>query len=64
MIEEPAQPETGTIPWTPEALARLDKIPAFVRPMARKGIEQFARENGLTQVDEAVLEQVKDRFGM
>ena len=32
--------------WTSAAEARLANIPAFVRPMARTGIERFARERG------------------
>ena len=38
----------GPLPirWTAAAEARLANIPSFVRPMARTGIEQFARERG------------------
>ncbi len=50
--------------WTPEAIARLENIPEFARPMARTGIEKFARDRGLAQIDARVLEQAKDFFGM
>ena len=50
--------------WTPTAEARLANIPAFVRPMARTGIEQFARERGALEVDEQVLDAARDFFGM
>ena len=50
--------------WTAAAEARLDNIPAFVRPMARTGIERFARERGSLEVDEKVLDAAKDFFGM
>src|SRR5512134_2252877 len=33
--------EPVTVRWTPAAEARLSKIPEFVRPMARTGIERF-----------------------
>jgi hypothetical protein len=56
--------EAGRIPWTAPALARLSRIPEFVRPMARTGIERFARENGHDEVDEAVLDRARDFFGM
>ena len=46
------------------AEARLANIPAFVRPMARTGIETFARERGVAQVDETVLDAARDFFGM
>ena len=50
--------------WTPEALARLDNIPDFVRPMARQGIEHYARSEGHTVIDEQVLAAARTRFGM
>ena len=50
--------------WTPEAEARLANIPAFVRPMARAGIERFARERGCECVDEALLDEARASFGM
>ena len=40
--------------WTAAAEARLANIPEFVRPMARTGIERFARERGAREVDEQV----------
>jgi hypothetical protein len=56
----------GPIPvrWTSTAEARLTNIPAFVRPMARTGIEQFARERGVLEVDEQILDAARDFFGM
>jgi hypothetical protein len=50
--------------WTPEALARLEAIPEMVRPMARAGIEQVARENGSARIDETVLAAARARFNM
>ena len=51
-------------PWTPEAITRLGNIPEFARPMAKVGIEKFAHDNGLAQIDAQVLEQAKNFFGM
>jgi len=50
--------------WTAAAEARLANIPEFVRPMARTGIERFARDKGSMQVDEAILDEARDFFGM
>ena len=50
--------------WTAAAEARLANIPAFVRPMARTGIEQFARERGVIEVDEKILDAAREFFGM
>lgn len=50
--------------WTSAAAARLANIPEFVRPMAKTGIEQFARERGALEVDETLLDQAREFFGM
>jgi hypothetical protein len=50
--------------WTAAAEARLEKVPAFVRPMARTGIEQFARERGTLEVNEEILDAAREFFGM
>ena len=50
--------------WTAAAEARLAKIPEFVRPMARTGIERFARDKGIFEVDEQILDEARDFFGM
>lgn len=58
------QENAAPIVWTKEALDRIDRIPEFAQPMARKGIELHAREHGYTKIDNAVVDQVKTRFGM
>ena len=50
--------------WTPGAEARLANIPEFVRPMARTGIEKFARDKGTLEVDEKILDEAREFFGM
>ncbi len=52
------------VPWTAEAASRLENIPEFARPMAKTGIEKFAVDRGLAQIDEQVLEQAREFFGM
>jgi proto-chlorophyllide reductase subunit len=56
--------EPAAVRWTAAAEARLANIPEFVRPMARSGIERFARENGSAEVDEKLLDAARDFFGM
>jgi hypothetical protein len=50
--------------WTSAAAARLANIPEFVRPMAKTGIERFALERGAVEVDEQILDQAREFFGM
>jgi proto-chlorophyllide reductase subunit len=57
-------PDGEQIRWTAAAEARLENIPAFVRPMARTGIERFARERGALEVDEKILDAAREFFGM
>jgi len=64
VAEMQAAAESDGPRWTAEALARLDNIPDFVRPMARQGIEHYARTHGLAEIDEEILEQARGRFGM
>jgi hypothetical protein len=59
-----ATDESIPVRWTAAAEARLENIPSFVRPMARTGIEKFAREQGALEVDEKVLDAARDFFGM
>jgi hypothetical protein len=65
---EGAQPGQADEPipvrWTAAAEARLANVPEFVRPMARTGIERFARERGALEVDEKILDAARDFFGM
>lgn len=59
-----AASESIPVRWTAAAEARLANIPAFVRPMARTGIEQFARERGALEVDDKILDAAREFFGM
>ena len=65
---EGSQPARAAEPipvrWTSAAEARLANIPEFVRPMARTGIESFARERGAVEVDDKILDAARDFFGM
>ena len=58
------EPMPMPVRWTSGAEERLLKIPAFVRPMARTGIEKFARDKGTLEVDEEILDAARDFFGM
>ena len=62
--EEAQAGEPVQVRWTPAAEARLANIPEFVRPMAKTGIEKFARDRGSLEVDEKILDAAKDFFGM
>jgi hypothetical protein len=48
--------------WSREAEQRLDNIPDFIRPMARKEIERVAKERGLATITAQVMDDAKDKF--
>lgn len=52
-----------TLTWTPEAQAKLKNIPFYVRPQARKRIEELAlaAESGIVTVE--LVEQARVEFG-
>ncbi|MBN1263926.1 MAG: universal stress protein [Anaerolineales bacterium] len=58
------QEEETALPWTPEAEARLKRIPPFIRKMARRAIESHARENGISQITPETVQEVSHRMGM
>jgi len=50
--------------WTQEAEKRLERVPSFVRPMARMAIENFAREKGYREINTRVMDEARDKIGM
>jgi acetyl-CoA carboxylase beta subunit len=49
--------------WSEAAKAKLKNIPFFVRTQARQRIESLAREAGLEEVTEELVEQARLEFG-
>ena len=50
--------------WSAEASRRLENVPDFVRPMARREIERLARARGATTVTAEVMDEAKGLFAM
>jgi hypothetical protein len=55
----PAEAAAEGLTWTAAALERLERIPEMVRPMAREGIERYAKSAGRSVVDEALLAEAR-----
>lgn len=60
--EEAAPVEPSGPVWSAEALERLERIPAFVRPMAKMGIESFAKDNGYAEITGEVMDAARGNF--
>ena len=48
--------------WSPRAEERLQRVPDFIRPIAKVMIEQMAKERGLPKVDESLMDAAKEKF--
>ena len=48
--------------WSREAEQRLENIPDFIRPMARKEVERLAKERGLSSITAQVMDETKEKF--
>ena len=59
-----AAPAEGDFEWTQEAKDRIQKVPFFVRGMAKKTVLNFARDRGLKVIDGALMDEVRDKVGM
>lgn len=64
MVKEAEEPLAGEPLWTGEAEKRLERIPGFVRPWAKKAIEGFARERGYRTITEEVMDEAREKIGM
>ena len=51
-----------TIEWDDAAAARMKKIPAFVRGMVVKAVEESCRKSGLDRVTIQELERIRARM--
>jgi radical SAM protein with 4Fe4S-binding SPASM domain len=60
-VEYGAQSPT-TIDWDDAASARMKKIPAFVRGMVVRAVEDSCRRNGITRVTAEELEKIRARM--
>ena len=56
--------EPSTVTWAPEAEVRLERIPSFIRGMARRSIERYAESKGHRIVTESVMDEARTVFGM
>jgi hypothetical protein len=64
MVADRESHDSAAIEWSPEAAARVERIPSFIRPMARKAIERYADGKGYRLVTEAVMDEARTALGM
>ena len=64
MVASQESESADGISWSPEAEARVERIPSFIRPMAKKAIERYAEGKGHRTITEAVMDEAKGALGM
>src|SRR3989441_9443702 len=64
MLSEGATAAPAGVTWSPEAEARVARIPEFIRPMARRAIERYAEAKCLPTVTEGGMDEARGAFGM
>ncbi len=64
MIADQEAAAPGSMAWSAEAQARVERIPSFIRPMAKKAIERYAEGKGYRTVTEAVMDEARAALGM
>lgn len=52
------------VEWTQGAKDRIQKVPFFVRSMAKKTVIDYAKKNNIKVIDEAVMDVVRETVGM
>jgi len=62
VMDDSKSESSNGMAWTPEAEQRLENIPDFIRPMARKEVERVAKERGMATITAQVMDDVKDKF--
>ncbi|MGH7183698.1 MAG: PCP reductase family protein [Nitrospiraceae bacterium] len=62
VMDDSKSESSNGMAWTPEAEKRLENIPDFIRPMARKEVERVAKERGMATITAQVMDDVKEKF--
>ena len=62
VMDDSKSESSNGMTWTPEAEKRLENIPDFIRPMARKEVERVAKERGMTAITAQLMDDVKEKF--
>ena len=64
MVQDVFPATQSDLRWSVEAEQRLERAPSFVRAMVRRGIEEFAREQGYGEITPQIMDEARARMGM
>ena len=54
--------EIEDIKWSEDAKERMERVPSFIRKMAMRRVEEYARSKGCKEITLEILKEVKERF--
>jgi hypothetical protein len=60
----PESPATRRVTWSPDAQARLEQVPSFVRGMVKRIYTDYARERGIDAITPAVMDRARSDLGL
>ena len=61
-VMDDSKNDSNGVAWTADAEKRLENIPDFIRPMARREIERLAKERGAATITAQVMDEAKETF--
>jgi proto-chlorophyllide reductase subunit len=64
MVAAPGASAEARVRWSPDAEARVERIPSFIRSMAKTAIERYAEGKGYATITEAVMDEARTALGM
>jgi proto-chlorophyllide reductase subunit len=64
MVAAPDAAPAAGVRWSPDAEARVERIPSFIRSMAKIAIERYAEGKGYTTITETVMDEARTALGM
>ncbi|MBF0292918.1 MAG: hypothetical protein HQK86_12260 [Nitrospinae bacterium] len=50
--------------WTEDAEKAFERVPPFVREMARRMMEDYAIEKGISEITPEILKEARAKYGM
>lgn len=57
-------PTPGSVRWSPDALDRLERVPAFVRGMVKRIYSEWAFERKIGEITPTVMDEARVDLGL
>ena len=61
VISKSAPAKIINITWSTEAEERLKNVPVFVRPLVKKGLERYAKAQGVREITPEMMQKLRSR---